>query len=181
MKKKFMILMTIILCLSIFLPASVFASNTTKLTKKTYIKTGSGSNVVAKFKTTKGYAYCITPGKSGPPVGTKMHVKNTIKSGGLVYLLDKAGTSDSSFLITQLAVWKYANNFKKASSSSNWSKAKKLVSQAKKNSNYSTTPSIKLSHDLTAMNESGDYYKSVRITLVAKNIKKDLTVKLDLR
>ena len=180
MKKQIKSLLILIICLSLLLPVGVFAKTTTKitLTKKTYVKTGSGSTTVTKFKTNKGYAYCITPGKNGPTVGTKLYLKNTIKSGSLVYLLDKAGTSDSSFMITQLAVWKYANNFHKAGSSSNWAKANKLVSKAKKNSDYNTKPSVSLAISSSGLSESGNYYKSGRITVKAKNVKKNLKVKL---
>lgn len=178
MKKQIKILMILVLCLSVILPTSVFATSKITLTKKTYIKTGSGSTTVTKFKTNKGYAYCITPGKSGPSVGTTMYLKNTIKSGGLVYLLDKAGTSDSSFMITQLAVWKYANNFHKAASSSNWAKANKLIKEAKKNSNYSTTPSVSIKPSSSSLDEVGKYYKSKKLTITAKNIKKDFKVQL---
>lgn len=179
MKKQIKILMIMVLCLSLLLPVSVYATSKITLSKKSYLKTGSGSNTVTKFKTNKGYAYCITPGKNGPTVGTKLYLKNTIKSGGLVYLLDNASSSDSSFLVTQLAVWKYANNFHKSASSSNWSKANKLVSKAKKNSKYSTTPSVALVASSSALSESGDNYKSGKITVSAKNIKKDLKVTLE--
>lgn len=180
MKKQIKILMIFVMCLSLLLPTSVFAKTSSSITlqKKTYVKTGSGSTTVTKFKTNKGYAYCITPGKNGPSVGTKLHLKNTIKSGGLVYLLDKASTSDSSFMITQLAVWKYANNFHKAGSSSNWAKANKLVKEAKKHKDYNTKPSVSLKVSSNSLSESGNYYKSGKITVVAKNIKKNLKVKL---
>ena len=178
MKKHIRIIFILVICLSLF-PASVFASNKIKLTDKTYINTGSGNNVVAKFKTNKGYTYCITPGKSGPAPGTTLSLKNTIKTGGIVYLLDKAGTSDSSYLVTQLALWKYANNFVKSASSSNWNKANKLVKEAKKNNNYSTTPSVSIKSSSSSLVEKGDYYKSDKIILTIKNVKKDLKVKLD--
>lgn len=178
MKKQIRFIIIFVMCLSLLLPVSVFAASKVTLNKKTYIKTGSGSNIVSKFKTNKGFAYCITPGKSGPGVGTTMYLKNTIKSGGLVYLLDQAGTSDSSYLVTQLAVWKYANNFQKSASSSNWAKANKLVSAAKKNSKYSTTPSVGIKASSSSLSESGNYYKSGKITITAKNIKKDLKVQL---
>ena len=180
MKKQIKVLLIVFMCLSFLLPLGVSAKVTSVITlnKKTYIKTGSGSNTVTKFKTSKGYAYCITPGKNGPTVGTKLYLKNTIKSGGLVYLLDQAGTSDSSFMITQLALWKYNNNFHRPASSSNWAKANKLVSAAKKNSKYTTTPSVKLKASSTNLTESGDYYKSGKITVEAKNIKKNLKVSL---
>ena len=180
MKKQTKFLLIIVMCLSLLAPICTNAkvSKSIKLTKKTYLKTGSGSNTVTKFKTNKGYAYCITPGKNGPTVGTTLYLKNTIKSGGLVYLLDQAGTSDSSFMVTQLAVWKYANNFHKAGSSSNWAKANKLVKGAKKNKDYNTKPSVSLKVSSSSLNESGNYYKSGKITVVAKNIKKNLKVKL---
>ena len=179
MKNQIKFFIILFICLSLLLPISVFAAPKITLNKKTYIKTGSGSNIISKFKTNKGYAYCITPGKTGPNAGTTLYLKNTINSGGLVYLLDNTGTSDSSFLITQLAVWKYANNFHKSASSSNWSKANKLVSKAKKNSNYSTTPSVEFKVDSSSLSEIGNYYVSSKITIIAKNIKKDLKVKLD--
>ena len=178
MKKQIKFLLNIIICLSLLLPVGVFAASSINLNSKSYIKTGSGSDTISKFKTNKGFAYCITPGKSGPGAGTTLYLKNTIKSGGLVYLLDNANTSDSSFLITQLAVWKYSNNYSRAASSSNWSKANKLVSDAKKNSTYTTTPSVLVKASSSSLSESGNYYKSSKITLTIKNIKKDLKVQL---
>ena len=175
MKKQIKILLIAILSLSLFLPVTAYADSI-KLTKKTYVKTGSGSSNVTKFKTNKGYAYCITPGKSGPPVGTKLTRKKTYKSGSIVYMLDKATTSDSSFMITQIALWKYVNGYKRPASTANWNKANKLISDAKKNSKYDTTPSVSIKASGSTLTETGSYYKSGKITISVKNIKKNLSV-----
>ena len=69
-----------------------------KITKKTYIKTGIGSRKEAKFYTSKGYAWCITPMKTGANQGTTLYYKNTIKDNGLVWLIENGGHSDKGYL-----------------------------------------------------------------------------------
>ena len=89
---------------------NVSAQEAMKITRKTYINTGVGSRREAKFYTNKGYAYCITPHRTGPGEGTTLNYIGSNKGGGVAYLLNKTGTSDMDYLVYQLAIWKYDSN-----------------------------------------------------------------------
>ncbi|MBQ2640092.1 MAG: thioester domain-containing protein, partial [Bacilli bacterium] len=149
-----------------------------KITKKTYIKTGIGSRKEAKFYTSKGYAYCITPMKTGANQGTTLYYKNTIHNGGLVWLIENGGHSDKAYLATQIAIWKHYNNYmpavyKNHPGNSAVKKAKSLASTAKShNSDNYKNPSVKLSINSTKMSEveNGKYFKSGAITIKLGNV-----------
>ena len=149
-----------------------------KITKKTYIKTGIGSRKEAKFYTSKGYAWCITPMKTGANQGTTLYYKNTIKDSGLVWLIENGGHSDKAYLASQIAIWKHYNKYmpavyKNHPGNSAVKKAKSLASSAASHNkdNYKN-PSVKLSISSTKMSEveKGKYFKSKAITVKLSNV-----------
>ena len=179
MKKVCKIFMMILAICAVFCFNTVNASaKSLKITKKTYIKTGIGSRKEAKFYTSKGYAYCITPMKTGANQGTTLYYKNTIKNGGLVWLIENGGHSDKAYLATQIAIWKHYNNYmpavyKNHPGNSAVKKAKALASSAASHNkdNYKN-PSVKLSTSSTKMSEveKGKYFKSKAITVKLSNV-----------
>ena len=156
--------------------ANVYAQTNMNITKKTYITTGIGSRKEAKFYTNKGYAYCITPDKTGPKQGTSLKYVKRENSGSVLYLLSKTGTSDTEYLITQLAMWKVNSNYtpdiyKQNANNSIVKKAMSLADEAAKNNNYSTEPAIaiKPSSEALSLTSDGKYYKSVKIDVKTNN------------
>ena len=111
MKKYFKTIAIFIFILFIALQSStVKAESGLTLTRKTYITYNGRTE--AKFYTSKGYGYCITPYKTGANQGHNFTYSYTENDGGLAYILQNAtDTSDQGYLITQLAVWKYRSNF----------------------------------------------------------------------
>ena len=87
----------------------VTAQSNMKIERKTYITTGTRKE--AKFYTNKGYAYCITPDRVGANQGATLTYMSKETKGGVLYLLENAGTSDNEYLKTQLAIWILRNNY----------------------------------------------------------------------
>ncbi|MBQ6323434.1 MAG: LPXTG cell wall anchor domain-containing protein [Bacilli bacterium] len=182
MKKHFKkITAMVIIALIALTGISVSAQSTMTIDKKTYIYTGTRKE--AKFHTTKGYAYCITPSKTGAAQGTTLTFKKKETDGAILYLLDNTGESDAEYLKTQLALWVYTDNYmpetyKKYDVSN---QAKALAKTAANNKNYTgKQPSVKLNASSTNLSETsdGNYYKSGVITVSASNAG-NATVSLD--
>ena len=128
--------------------------------KKTYITTGDRRE--AKFHTTKGYGYCITPSKVGAGEGTSLSFTKYETDGGLLYLLKQAGNSDDSYLATQLAIWKYYNGYTISAynGTSVMKQADALAAEAKKHANDKSDVTIKLNSASIAITSDNTYYKS---------------------
>lgn len=151
-----------------FYSVNVNAKETTiTLTKKTYIYTNNRKD--SKFYTTKGYAYCITPGKVGAQEGQKFSFKSKTADKGLIYLLDNAKPSnDHSYLVTQLAIWKYYNGgytpeaYKGTKINT---EANKLAEKAKNASPATTkiTIDLKVTSSELFLNNDSTYYKSANM------------------
>ena len=162
------IFMAIILCTT-----NVYAVSKMVITNKSYIRTNFSDGTYrneAYFTTNKGVAYCITPSKKGEPQGSSLNYSKTVNSGSVLYLLSHAGNTKNERLITQLAIWKVNNNFIPAAYNKNTTivnKVNKLSNTAKKNSNYSVNPTMKLSSSTLSFSESsdGNYYVSNNITV----------------
>ena len=176
-KVKNILAITMLLLISFIGITNVDAQSNMKISKKTYINTGIGNRKEAKFYTNKGYAYCITPMKTGPNQGTTLSYKSQVNDGGVRYLLEKTGTSDKSYLITQLAMWQYYNNYlpdtyKKNASKDIVKKAKSLAKTAASHKNDSVkNPSVKAVISDSAMSEvnNGRYFRSKAITIKLTN------------
>ena len=159
---------------------NVYAVSNMKVTEKSYIKTNFNDGThrtEAYFNTNKGVAYCITPSKKGAPQGNTLTYSKTVDSGSVLYLLDTAGNSKSDYLTTQLAIWKINNNYLPEAYKKNSglvSKVNKLANTAKNNSNYSPSPTMKLSNSSLSFTESsdGNYYISNTISITASDIDK---------
>lgn len=166
--------------LSVFSLSDVYAASNMTITSKTYVQTKFSDGTYrkeAKFGTNKGTAYCITPGKTGAPKGTTLTYTNSVTSGSTLYLLQKTGSSNDSYLITQLAIWKLNNNFIPAAYNKNSSivnKANSLANEAKKQSKYSSSPSMKVSTTKLTFTESSDgkYYSSNAVTVTIASVSK---------
>jgi len=161
--KKYLkiILMLAIIAVSAF-GIRTYATTEPSITidKKTYITTGDRRE--AKFHTTKGYGYCITPSKVGAGEGTSLSFTKYETDGGLLYLLKQAGNSDNSYLATQLAIWKYYNGFTISAynGTSVMKQADALAAEAKKHANDKSDVSIKLNSASIAITSDNTYYKS---------------------
>ena len=170
MKKNFKFYCIFIFVLLLVGTTNVYAVSKMTITKKDYIRTNFSDGTYrrdAYFHTNKGVAYCITPSKTSAPQGTSLSYSNTVNSGPVLYLLNN---SKSSYLITQLAIWKVNNNFIPAAYSKNQSivnKVNKLAKTAKSNSKYSVNPTMGLSGSTLTFSESsdGNYYVSNNITV----------------
>ena len=79
--------------------------------KKHLIYSGVASRSEAKFHTTMGYAWCITPRKTGADQGAVLKFTREEADGGVLYLLDHADTNDSGYILTQLALWMYESDY----------------------------------------------------------------------
>lgn len=182
MKKVLKICFTFVFValLSVFSLSDVYAASNMTITSKTYVQTKFSDGTYrkeAKFGTNKGTAYCITPSKTGAPKGTTLTYTNSVTSGSTLYLLQKAGSSNDSYLITQLAIWKLNNNFIPAAYNKNSSivnKANSLANEAKKQSKYSSSPSMKVSTTKLTFTESSDgkYYSSNAVTVTIASVSK---------
>lgn len=177
MKKKIFAYILIVLIAMISLMGySVEAKGTLKITKKDYIKTGERTNT--RFHTNKGYAFCITPRRNGPSEGTVLNFQSETKSGGLVYLLERAKYTDDEYLAYQLAVWnfnsQYTPDYFVSHPNYNFvAKSKTLASEANKNKNYKTAaPSISIKAGSTTLSlmEDGKNYRSKGISVSSSNI-----------
>ena len=177
MKKSFKFYFIFIIMVVVFCTTNVYAVSKITITKKDYIRTNFSDGTYrrdAYFHTNKGVAYCITPSKTSAPQGTSLSYSNTVNSGPVLYLLNN---SKSSYLTTQLAIWKVNNNFIPAAYNKNQSivsKVNKLANTAKKNSKYSVNPTMKLSSSSLKFSESsdGNYYVSNSITVTHNKMSK---------
>lgn len=166
MKKIKKVVLVFIITFLLIPCTNVDAQSAMKISNKSYIYTDNRKE--AKFYTNKGYAYCITPHRTGPGEGATLSYKSTQTSGGVLYLLEKTGTSNSSYLATQLAIWKYNSNYipdfyLNRSNYSVVKKAKSLASEASQNKNYqSEQPEVSLNTNNTmlSLTNDGNYYKS---------------------
>ena len=148
--------------LSVFSLSDVYAASNMTITSKTYVQTKFSDGT-------------YTPGKTGAPKGTTLTYTNSVTSGSTLYLLQKTGSSNDSYLITQLAIWKLNNNFIPAAYNKNSSivnKANSLANEAKKQSKYSSSPSMKVSTTKLTFTESSDgkYYSSNAVTVTIASV-----------
>ena len=109
MKRNFKVIMMLMLVLAMSFGAMVSTSAKTNETividNKILMQTGVGNRQEAKFHTTMGYAWCITPFKVGAENGAVLTYSKVENDGGILYLLDRSLTSDMGYLQTQLALW----------------------------------------------------------------------------
>lgn len=165
--KMSLFIMVLSLC-SIFCCSNVNAQEPgITLTKKTYIYTNSRKE--ARFYTSKGYAYCITPSKVGAQPGQAFSFKEKTSEKGLIYLLKSANSkNEHSYLVTQLAIWKYYNGgftpeAYKGTSVNN--EANALANKAKNAKKPVTNVSInfKVTNYEMFLNNDSTYYKSANM------------------
>ena len=180
MKKNFKFYFVFTFMMLVFSITNVYAVSKMTVTKKSFIKTDFSDGTYrneAYFNTNKGVAYCITPNKTGAPEGTSLTYSKTVNSGQVLYLLNNASNSKSSYLVTQLAIWKVTENYVPDSYNKDTSlmnRVNKLVNTAKNNSKFSVNPTIKLSDSTLSFSESsdGNYYVSNGITVTATHMSK---------
>ena len=167
---KIVLMVVVMLFTAIFTITDVNATNTIKLTSKSYIKAGGRNH--AWFKTNAGYAYCITPKKTGPSVGTKMHLDKEITgtSGNVLYYMLKNDnpSNKNNYVYTQAAIWRYYNNYVPYKSGSTViSKSKTIVSKAKASKATPKRVGITVVNKSGSMSISSDnkYYQSGKFTI----------------
>lgn len=174
----------LLLAIAIIPIINVQAQSAMKIEKKTYITTGTRKE--AKFYTNKGYAFCITPQRTGAEEGATLNYMSKEDKGELLYLLEKTGTDDNDYLKTQLAIWilkfNYMPNYYVNNSNINVVKnAKALAAEAKEKSNYtSSNPTIDISVNSLKLNQTSDgkFYQSEVITIKSTGIKENTKVEL---
>ena len=167
MNIKKILYLFIVTIISLIGLTSVYAKTGEKLTldAKSYINL-VGPRKEAKFHTTMGYGWCITPEKKGADQGTTFTYVNDETDGGYLYLLNNSKTDDRSYLVTQLAVWLYKSNYMPDTYWNNSSSqividAKALANAARNNKNYNTKPAISIVNNDKAMKlvkEGNTYY-----------------------
>ena len=171
MKKNFKKIISILLIALSFSCINVKAQTNMKIERKTYITTGTRKE--AKFYTNKGYAYCITPNRTGSDQGTTLTYMSRETKGGVLYLLENAGTSDNDYLATQLAIWTLRNNYMPDYYVQNPNlevvkRAKTLAKKAASQSNYTSSgPTLRFQAKSTnlTLNSAGTYYESDTIVV----------------
>ena len=148
---------SIVAIISILGITAVYAKTGESLTidKKDFVIV-VGEREDAKFHTTMGYAWCITPDKVGAPQGSTLTYLKNETDGSILYILDHAKTDDESYISSQLALWLYTDNYMpdayiENSNSSVVKNAKAILAAAKNNKNYSTAPKIVLNASDTNM------------------------------
>ena len=161
MKKYFKTIAIFVFIAFVALQSNIVkADSGVTLTKKTYVTYNGRTE--AKFYTSKGYAWCITPERTGASQGHKFSYSYVEKDGGLLYILDNASdTSDNGYLLTQLAVWKYRSNFMPEAfvGTSLGNKAVEIANTAKGKSSYTgKNVSVKITADNNNIKASGEYY-----------------------
>lgn len=153
-----------------------------KLTKKTYIHTNQRKE--ARFYTSSGYAYCITPSKVGAQPGQVFTFKQKMTDKGLVYLLENANSkTEHGYLVTQLAIWKYYNGGFTPAAYKGTSVNSEANALAKKAANASkpttkVTISLKVTNTDLFLNNDGTYYKSANMKATVTGASK-YTVNVD--
>ena len=165
--KMSLFIMIISLC-TIFYGGNVHAQEPgITLTKKTYIYTNNRAE--ARFYTSSGYAYCITPNKVGAKPRQYFSFKETITDKGLIFLLESdKPNNEHNYLVTQLAIWKYYNGGFTPSSykgTSVNSEANALANKARnaKKTNTKITISLKVTNSEMFLNNDSTYYKSANM------------------
>ncbi len=159
--------------------ATVSAKTGEKFTldKKTYINL-VGSRKEAKFHTTMGYAWCITPHLKGADEGTTFTYSKEETDGGFGYIMEKLDNSDRNYLVKTLAIWLYLENFMP---DTYWDHtgnqivkdARALANEAKNHKDWNASPTISLSNPSKAMSlvKEGNTYYYVSGNLSAKTTK----------
>ena len=157
----------LIAVISIIGITTVYAKTGEKITldQKTYINL-VGSRQEAKFHTTMGYGYCITPSKKGADQGTSFSYVGDESDGGYAYIIEKLDNSDRNYLVKTLAVWLYLENYMpdaywEHSSNQIVVDAKALANEAKNHKDYNADPTISVVNPNKAMSlvkEGNTYY-----------------------
>ena len=165
--KMSLFIMVVSLC-ALFYGGNVHAQEPgITLTKKTYIYTNNRAE--ARFYTSSGYAYCITPSKVGAKPGQYFSYKEKITDRGLVYILENAKSkTEHGYLVAQLAIWKYYNGGYTPEAYKGTAvnrEANGLVSKANLvNPNYSQASiKLKVTNSELFLNNDSTYYKSANM------------------
>ena len=160
MKKYFKTIAIFVFILFIALQSNtVKADSGLTLTRKTYIPYNGRTE--AKFYTSKGYGYCITPERTGANQGHYFTYSYTESDGGLTYILQNAtDTSDNGYLITQLAVWKYRSNFMPAEfqNTAVGNKATAIANAARGKTTGGSDVAVRITSNDTNAKLINDYY-----------------------
>ncbi len=149
---------------------TVYATNSIKITKKTYYKTAGRSHAI--FKTNHGYAYCVTPNINGPSQGTTLYLKKTLSGKDakvFYYILTHDNPSNNNgFVYSQAAIWRYYNSYNPYSKSSTvYKKATSIINAAKKSTTAPGKVGIEVASSSSSMSISKDnkYYQSGKFTI----------------
>ena len=167
---KIFLMVLVMLLTSVFSITNVYATNTIKITSKSFVTAGGRTH--AWFKTDHGYAYCITPNKTGPSVGTKLTKSSDVtgtRGNVLYYMLKHDNPSNkNNYVYTQGAIWRYYNDYVPYSSGSTiLSKSKEIANKAKKSSETPNKVGITVVNQSNTMSITSDnkYYQTGKFTV----------------
>jgi hypothetical protein len=155
--KFFKIISLIVTLILAFVPfINVQAEENISVTKRTYIYVDeeNTNRRESKYLTSKGYAFCITPEKTGAREGIEYKYAGIENNNELIYLMLYGDNEDDyDYLTKQLAIWKEINNFLPDYYLNNsnleiMNRVDSLINKAKANSvNYSLESSVELDYD----------------------------------
>ena len=155
--KIFKIISLAITLLLVFAPyINVNAEGNMSVTKKTYINVDdtNTNRREPKYFTSRGYAFCITPDRTGAREGIEYKYVGEENNDLLIYLLSYGDNSnDYDYLTKQLAIWKAVNNFLPDYYINNPNievlyRANSLINEARENaSKYNKNTSVELDYD----------------------------------
>ena len=154
--KIFKIIALVVTLLLVFAPfINVYAEENILITKKTYINVDESTNRrEPKYLTSKGYAFCITPERTGAREGIEYNYVGVENNNELIYLMSYGNDdNDNDYLTKQLAIWKEINHFLPDYYLNNpdlkiMDSVDSLINKAKSNRvDYSKETSVKLEYD----------------------------------
>lgn len=152
--KTISLIVTLILAFVPFI--NVQAEENISVTKRTYIYVDeeNTNRRESKYLTSKGYAFCITPEKTGAREGIEYKYAGIENNNELIYLMLYGDNEDDyDYLTKQLAIWKEINNFLPDYYLNNsnleiMNRVDSLINKAKANRvNYSLESSVELDYD----------------------------------
>lgn len=154
--KFFKIMSLIVTLILVFVPfLNVHAEGNFSISKKTYIYVDESTNRrEPKYLTSKGYAFCITPEKTGAREGIEYEYVGLENNNELIYLMSYGNNDDDyDYLTKQLAIWKEINNFLPDYYLNNpnleiMTRVNSLINKARANRiDYSNGSSVELDYD----------------------------------
>lgn len=186
MKKKLLLIVTLLVTLFVSISGVSSATSTISFTNRELSGVKANTRpLYTNYKQLKSgnltyVAYCLNFGLKSPVSGSTLSLKEEITNAGLAYifangygynwnttLLGNNLTNDEKYFATQLAIWIYQGQV----STSNLNKSDKAVSaaitlaNAGKNNNRAVAPSISIAKSTPNFYLSGNFYRTDYMTV----------------